>query len=129
MNHVVYDSGALIAAAKNDRRFVGRHKRLLTHGVGILVPAGVLAQTWDPRPRAAVLHWLLQGCRILSLTEAAAKRAAALCHSNGSSDVVDATVVIASVQYGDAPIVTDDLGDISALAKAAGRDHITIRRP
>ncbi|MFF8573227.1 twitching motility protein PilT [Streptomyces sp. NPDC015408] len=129
MSHVVYDSGALIAAAKNDRRFLGRHKALLLGGHIPLVPAGVLAQCWDGRASAAMLHWTLGGCRVTPLTESMAKAAAVLCHQNKTADVIDATVVLASIAYDDAPILTDDLGDIRALAACAGRERIHVERP
>ncbi|MCF2129780.1 twitching motility protein PilT [Strepomyces sp. STD 3.1] len=129
MSHVVYDSGALIAAAKNDRRFLGRHKALLLGGHIPLVPAGVLARCWDGRASAAMLHWTLSGCRVAPLTESGAKAAAVLCHRNKTSDVIDATVVLASIAYDDAPILTDDLGDIRSLAACAGRERIHVERP
>lgn len=129
MSHIVYDAGALIAAAKNDRTFVRQHFRLLGRGTIPLVPAGVLAQSWDPRPSAAVLHRVLRGCRVLPLTGAAVKAAAHLCQENHSSDVVDASVVLASIAYEDAPILTDDLGDIRSLAACANRKRIRVERP
>jgi hypothetical protein len=129
VSYIVYDSGALIAAAKNNRRFMGRHAALLAADVQPLVPAGVLAQSWDPRPQAAMLHRLLRGCRVVPLTESLAKDSADLCHRNGSSDVVDASVVLASIGHGDAAIVTDDIGDIATLAAVAMRPHISVRHP
>ncbi|MEU2600302.1 twitching motility protein PilT [Streptomyces hirsutus] len=129
MSHVVYDSGALIAAAKNDRRFLGRHKALLLRGDIPLVPAGVLAQCWDERASAAMLHWTLSGCRVMPLTESGAKAAAVLCRRNKTSDVIDAGVVLASIAYDEAPILTDDPGDIRALAACAGREGIVVERP
>lgn len=129
MSHVVYDSGALIAAAKNDRKFLRRHKALLMCGDIPIVPAGVLAQCWDQRPSAAILHWVLDGCRVVPLTESGAKAAAVLCHENKTADVIDASVVLASIAYDEAPILTDDLGDIRALVDCAGRKRISVERP
>lgn len=129
MKHIVYDSGALIAATKNNQRFLWRHRQVLASGVTVLVPAGVLAQCWDDRPSAARLHRVLNGCTVLPLTEAAAKAVGALCRRNGTSDVVDASVVFTSIAYDDAPIVTDDLEDIRSLADSAGRKRILVERP
>lgn len=129
MSHIVYDSGALIAAAKNDRRFLRRHKALTLCGDIPLVPAGVLAQCWDARASAAILHWMLSGCRVVPLTASGAKAAAVLCQENKTSDVIDASVVLASIAYDEAPILTDDLGDIRALAECANRKRIRIERP
>ncbi|MGI5196128.1 hypothetical protein ACQEVY_21150 [Streptomyces sp. CA-288835] len=129
MSHIVYDTGALIAAAKNDQAFLRQHYRMLGRGKLPIIPAGVLAQGWDARPKAAALHRLLQGCEVLPLTETLAKAAAVLCQKNKTSDVVDASVVLAAVAYNEAPIFTDDLGDIRALVDCAGRKRIRVERP
>ncbi|MFB7943794.1 twitching motility protein PilT [Kitasatospora phosalacinea] len=129
MNAIVYDSGALIAAEKNDRAFVAQHETLLSARVRPLVPAGVLAQVWNVRPSSAILHRVLRGCEVLALTEARAKAVAELCHRAGSHDVVDASVVLAAIEHLDAPILTDDLGDIGQLVEASGRTRIKVARP
>ncbi len=129
MNAIIYDSGALIAAEKNNRAFVAQHETLLAARVRPLVPAGVLAQVWNTRPSSAILHRVLRGCEILPLTEDRAKGAADLCHRAGSSDVVDASVVLAAVEHLDAPILTDDLGDIGKLVAASGRGRIKVAMP
>lgn len=129
VSHIVYDTGALIAAAKNDQAFVNQHYAMLDRGKIPIVPAGVLAQGWDTRPKAAALHRVLHGCEVLPLTEALAKAAAVLCQRNKSSDVVDASVVLASIAYNEAPIFTDDLEDIRSLADSAGRKRIPVERP
>ncbi|WP_328502188.1 hypothetical protein OG828_23050 [Streptomyces sp. NBC_00457] len=58
--------------------------------------AEVLAHCWDTRPRAANLHKVLRPCLVLPLTETTAKAAALLCQENGTADVIDASVVLAS---------------------------------
>jgi rRNA-processing protein FCF1 len=129
MNHVVYDAGALLAAVKNDRDFIAQHDEFLAADVRPIVPAGVLAQCWDTRPKAANLHRVLRPCLVLPLTETIAKAAALLCQENGTSDVVDASVLLASLTHDDAPILTDDLDDIRALAASANRKRIRVERP
>ncbi|MFF0295402.1 twitching motility protein PilT [Kitasatospora sp. NPDC004614] len=129
MSAVVYDSGALIAAEKNDRAFVAQHEAFLSARVRPLVPAGVLAQVWNVRPSSAVLHRVLRGCEVLALTEERAKAAAELCRRAGSWDVVDASVVLAAVEHLDAPILTDDPGDIGQLVEASGHPRIKVARP
>ncbi|MER5641526.1 twitching motility protein PilT [Kitasatospora sp. NPDC002227] len=129
MSAIVYDSGALIAAEKNDRAFVAQHETLLSARVRPLVPAGVLAQVWNVRASSAVLHRVLRGCEVLALTEERAKAAAELCHRAGSCDVVDASVVLAAIEHLEAPILTDDLGDIGRLVSASGHTGIKVGRP
>lgn len=129
MRHVIYDTGALIAAVKNHQRFLHQHYRLLGRGKTPIVPAGVLAQGWDTRPKAAALHRVLHGCEVMPLSETLAKAAAVLCQKNKTSDIIDASVVLASIAYEDAPILTDDPGDIRALIDCAGRKSIVVERP
>ena len=43
---VTYDSGALIAADRGERRMWARHRALLLRGMVPTVPAPVLAQSW-----------------------------------------------------------------------------------
>lgn len=43
--------------------------------------------------------------------------------------MIDATVVLASLTHDDAPILTDDLEDIRALATSANRKRIRVERP
>lgn len=129
MSYVVYDAGALLAAAKNDRNFIVQHDEFLAADVRPIVPAGVLAQCWDTHPRAANLHRVLRPCLVLPLTETTAKAAALLCQENGTSDVIDASVVLASLTHDDALILTDDLDDIRALAASANRKRIRVERP
>ncbi|MEV6946236.1 hypothetical protein AB0N07_30460 [Streptomyces sp. NPDC051172] len=129
MSHIVYDTGALIAAAKNDQAFLHQHYRMLGRGKIPVIPAGVLAQGWDARPKAAGLHRLLHGCEVMPLTGTLAKAAAVLCQKNKSSDAIDASVVLTSIAHDEAPIFTDDLGDIRALVECAGRKRIRVERP
>jgi hypothetical protein len=43
---VIYDSGALIAAERSERRMWARHRALLLRRVVPTVPAPVIAQCW-----------------------------------------------------------------------------------
>ena len=128
MAFVVYDTAALIAAEKNNRRFMAEHADRLSRGDQPIVPAGVLAQAWNPRPAAVNLHRVLRGCSVRSLTEQAAKIVAGLCHAARSRDVVDGSVVFVAIACGDAPILTGDVEDITALVAASGH-RIRVERP
>jgi hypothetical protein len=46
MNGVVYDTGALIAADRGDRKMANRHREFLARSRIPVVPAGVVAQAW-----------------------------------------------------------------------------------
>jgi hypothetical protein len=62
---------------------------------------------------------LLAGCRVEDLNEARARSAGAACGAAGSSDVVDASVVVGAAARGDL-VVTSDVGDLERLREAVG---------
>ena len=65
------------------------------------------------------LSRLLSGCRVTFLDESLARAAGTLCGQAGTSDVVDASVVVLAHAMV-APVVMGDAGDLNALASAAG---------
>ncbi|MBX3314157.1 MAG: twitching motility protein PilT [Actinobacteria bacterium] len=113
---ITYDTGALIAAERNDRQLWALHRRALERGQVPTVPAGVLAQGWRGGPQAQ-LSRLLAGCRIESLDEVRARSAGAACRVARSSDVVDASVVVGAAARDDL-VVTSDPDDIARLGDA-----------
>jgi hypothetical protein len=115
---IIYDAGALVAAERNVRSVWALHDAVLRRDLTPIVPAGVLAQVWRGGPQAN-LSRLLSGCRVSSLDEPLARAAGSLCGQAGTSDVVDASVVVLAHAMR-APVVTGDAGDLSALASVAG---------
>ncbi len=118
MRTVVYDSGALIAAARSDRRFWAEHRARLERGLVTIVPTPALAQV-SRSPRQAQLHRLLAGCEVVPLAEGTAHRAGALLAKSKTRDVVDAVVVALAVER-QADIVTSDVDDLQSLVDASG---------
>lgn len=115
---VVYDSGALIAAERDDPRFRALHTRFVQQERCILVPAPVLTQAWQAGGRQARLSWTLRPCVVHPTTEDLAKDAGALLGKSRTSDAVDA-IVVASALPRNALIVTSDPDDIELLWRAA----------
>jgi hypothetical protein len=117
---LLYDSGALIAADRDDRRIWAIHTRALQRGVRPIVPAGCLVEAWHGT-RQANLARLLDGCEVEPLDELRGKRSGAMrVGVLGSVSAVDATVVEAGIRRG-AAIVTSDRTDIASLAAGANR--------
>lgn len=115
---IIYDAGALVAAERNVRSLWALHDATLRRDLTPIVPAGVLAQVWRGGPQAN-LSRLLAGCRVTPMDESLARAAGTLCGQAGTSDVVDASVVVLSHAMR-APVVTGDTGDLNTLASAAG---------
>ena len=124
MRGVVYDTGALIAAERNDRKLWADHRVRLEAGVVPVVPAPVVAQV-SRSPRRAQLRRLLRGCEVLALDESTAHAVGRLLGRSGTADIVDATVVTMAMAT-QAQIVTSDRDDVSRLANAAGARLVII---
>ena len=115
----VYDAGALIAIDSNDTEMWTIHKAALAEDREIIIPAIVVGQAWRDGSKQARLARLLRTCQIEPTDLETAKAAGVLCGKAGSSDVVDATVMVTALaNY--AIVVTSDHKDMNDLAEAAG---------
>jgi hypothetical protein len=113
-----YDAAALVAAERQDRRFLTFHRRALAEGKRPNVPAGVLGQVWRGGPQPA-LSRVLTGCNVEPLDEQRARAIGVALGRSRTSDVVDASVVIGAIARGDV-IVTADVDDVATIAAALG---------
>lgn len=118
MPGITYDTGALIAAERGDDRLWTLHRRALERGVVPSVPAAVLAQGWRGGPQPQMSR-LLAGCRVEDFDESRARSAGAACGLSGTSDVVDAAVMVGAAARDDL-VVTSDAADLSRLREALG---------
>lgn len=124
---VTYDTGALVAADRGERRQWARHRALLARRMVPVVPSPVLAQSWRGGGRQALLARLLAGCRVEPLDDAEARATGALAAKAGTADIVDAFVVEGALRRRDL-VVSSDPDDLQAIAGAAGR-HLDIDHP
>ena len=112
------DTGALIAADRNDRSFWAFWKEALVRGVVPVIPAPALVKAWR-NPRHARLAQVVKACWVEPLEETLAKSAGELCGRARTSDVVDAAVVAGAARRGDA-VLTSDPRDLRRLAAIVG---------
>lgn len=124
MNGVTYDTGALIAADRNDRRTWALHAGFLALEVSPTVPTPVIAEAWRGGSRQANLARFLALCIPEHLTDEQAKAVGVLAGRAGHDDVVDVTVVEGAVRRNDA-VVTSNPNHIRKVADAI-RSRITI---
>ena len=115
---IIYDAGALVAGERNVRSLWALHDATLRRDLSPVVPAGALAQVWRGGPQAN-LSRLLRGCTVVPLDATLARTAGTLCGQAGTSDVVDASVVVLAHVMA-APVITGDVHDLRELAGAAG---------
>jgi hypothetical protein len=111
---LVYDTGALFAAERGDRSMWALHRLGLDRAGQAVVPAVVLGQAWRGGPQPH-LSRLLKGCVIESFDENAGRAVGRLLHETGTSDVVDAHVVLTALRYR-AAVLTSDPDDLQRLA-------------
>lgn len=116
---VTYDTGALIAADRGERRMWARHRGLLLLREVPTVPAPVLAQAWRGSGRQVQLARILAGCDVEALDDRGARAVGALAARAATGDIVDACVVEGALRRGDL-VVSSDPGDLQAIASAAG---------
>jgi hypothetical protein len=114
---VTYDTGALIAADRGERRMWARHRALLVRREVPVVPAPVVAQGWRGTSRQALLARLLSGCDVEALDDGQARSVGALAARAATSDIIDACVVEGALRRRDL-VVTSDGGDLQAIAAA-----------
>lgn len=83
----------------------------------IVIPAGVLAQVWRDGSRQVRLSRLISSSQSIvnELDEERAKSVGVLLGVSGTTDVIDASVVICALQHGQV-VITSDPDDLRALA-------------
>lgn len=113
---LVLDAGALIAIERNHRETAAVIAAAHHQQQAVVVPAGVVAQVWRGDVRQARLARLLNArdVQVDSLTNATARAAGILCGAAGTTDVVDASVVLAAQRH-HATVLSSDRGDLHAL--------------
>lgn len=126
MSGVTYDTGALVAAERNDRRMWALHAGFLAEQVVPVIPAPVLAEAWRGGARQASLSRLLAMCVVEPLTEKQARQVGVLAGRAAHDDVVDVAVVEGAIRRHDA-IVTSNDTHIRRISAAAGT-HVRIER-
>ena len=117
---IVLDAGALIALDRGDKRMIALLQRALTQGRAFRVPVGVVGQAWrDGRVQVTLARFLRsEEVEIVPLDKQLARSCGELCGAAGSTDVIDASVVILARKRRD-PIVTSDPNDLRRLDPAA----------
>ena len=124
---VTYDTSALIAADRAERRAWARHRALLALREVPTVPAPVVAQSWRGGSRQALLARLLAGCDVEALDDGQARAVGSLAATAATNDIVYACVVEGALRRRDL-VVSSDEADLQAIAAAASR-RLEIDRP
>ena len=119
MGGVTYDTGALVAGERDNRRMWALHAGYLAEEVIPTVPAPVLAEAWRGGSRQASLSRLLRMCDTEPMSEDQAKNVGVLAGKSDHDDIVVVCVVEGAVRRGDA-VVTSNATHIRKVAEGAG---------
>ncbi len=122
---IVLDAGALIAFERADPKMRALLREAARAEVRLVIPAGVVAQVFRDRARQVPLGALLNRdtTTVPALDRTLAEAVGALCARIGTSDVVDASVVIIAKRER-AAIITSDVDDLRALDPGARLERI-----
>jgi len=122
---LILDAGALVAVDRGDRAMIARLRAAQQHGLDLRSNAMVVAQVWrDRHGRQAGLAQLLRAVDVRAVSPEDGRRAGVLLGMTGTSDPVDATVVLLA-SPGDR-IVTGDPNDLAVLAEAAANRAVIV---
>ncbi|HMD93186.1 MAG TPA: hypothetical protein VKG80_11140 [Trebonia sp.] len=125
MSALVLDAGALVAVDRGDRAMAARLRVAQQHGVDLRSNAMVVAQVWrDRHGRQAGLAQLLRAVDVRAVSPQDGRQAGVLLGVTGTSDPVDATVVLLA-SPGDR-ILTSDPRDLTPLAEAAANHAVIV---
>ncbi|MGC8513970.1 MAG: PIN domain-containing protein [Acidimicrobiales bacterium] len=113
---LVLDAGALIAIERGDRDTAAVIEIARRQQRAVVVPAGVVGQAWRGGARQARLGRLLNARDVVvePLTDRGARAAGVLCGTAGTTDVIDATVVLTARRH-DATVISSDRADLELL--------------
>jgi hypothetical protein len=119
MPGVTLDAGGLIALDRDDRRVVVLLARASETGARVTVPASALAQAMRRPDQQVRLARLTRQptTDVIDLGRVDAASVGRLLAASGTSDIVDAHVVICA-RRADQPVVTSDPGDLRQLDPA-----------
>ena len=117
---VTLDTGALIALNRGERRMITLLDQALMARKAFRIPAGVVGQVWRHGRTQATLARFLKApeVEIVPLDEHLSRSCGELCGATGTSDVIDASVVIVAKERNDV-IVTSDAEDLRRLDPTA----------
>jgi predicted nucleic acid-binding protein len=113
---LVLDAGALVAFERADARMRALLLEAIRLGTRVVIPAGVVGQVFRNAVRQVPIRALLNGptTDIPPLDRTLAEAAGTLCGRTGTSDVIDASVVL-EARRADAVVITSDVRDLRRL--------------
>jgi hypothetical protein len=119
------DAGVLIGFDRNERRALLLVQEALARKTPIAIPAGVVGQAWrDGRKQVRLAKLLVaKGVEVEPLDFRHAREAGQLCGIRGTSDIIDASVVLCAKRRG-YTLATSDGADMRRLDPSVTLEEI-----
>lgn len=112
---LVLDAGAFIALERRDPRTVALTRELAARRTPLVTSAGVVAQIWRGGARDQVpVAFLLRHTLVVDLTGPVARVLGRMLAQTGTSDPIDAHVVLLARERS-WPVLTSDADDLLAI--------------
>jgi hypothetical protein len=111
---IVLDAGAFIALERRDRVMTHLAKRLADARTPLVTSAGVVAQVWRGAHQQVPIAFLLRRTIVVDLTNAAAKTVGRFLAVTGTSDPIDAHIVLLARER-EWPVLTSDVEELRAI--------------
>ncbi len=117
MNGVTFDAGGLMALERNDRRVLALLARAREQGMRVTIPATALAQVMRNPARQACLTRLMRqaSTNLIALDGPDATAVGLLLARTGTSDIVDAHVVVCAERAAQT-VLTSDVDDLRRIS-------------
>ncbi len=109
---VTLDTGALIALERRHQRMARVYAKAVADGIGITIPAVVIAEWW--RGRSDVRELILRAVRVEETTTALARLAGEALAQVPGAGTIDALVMASAARRGDV-VYTSDFADLARL--------------
>jgi hypothetical protein len=112
---VVLDAGAFIALERRDRVMTHLAALFARERTPLVTSAGVVAQVWRGGSRAQVpIAFVLRHTLVVDLTNAVARVLGRMLGTTGTTDIVDAHVVLLARERGWS-VISSDASDLLAI--------------
>jgi hypothetical protein len=117
---IIVDAGGLVAVERRSATMQALVAEAALAQILLVIPAPVLAQVWRGGARQVLLARFLNlpFVEVDLLTRTSWQAAGVLCGAMGTSDVVDAAVIICARERGSRVVVTSDPDDLGQLDPA-----------
>jgi predicted nucleic acid-binding protein len=113
---ITFDTGALIAVERRDRRMLSFMATALAAGAKITVPTVVVGEWW--RGQRGPVGRILDAVHLEPLSASLARIAGEALAACSGATLIDAIVVASAARRGDL-VLTVDVGDLSRIRDAA----------